>query len=100
LSRCTYQRALSVRQPWAYAIPHLGKNVENTPWSTRFRGPILIQAALKVERDEARKLKLNPDDLSTGAIVGSIEIFDCVRNSKSRWQIAANGIGSSETLAC
>ncbi len=33
---------------------------------THYRGRILIQASLKVEREEARKLKLNPDELSTG----------------------------------
>jgi hypothetical protein len=87
MSGSTYCRALSIRQPWAYAILHLGKNVENRPWRTRVRGPILIQASLKIERDEARKLKINPAGLPTGEIVGSVEIVDCVRDSKSRWAI-------------
>jgi hypothetical protein len=52
---------------------------------THFRGRILIQAALRVERDEALRFKLDPDALPTGVIVGSVEIVDCVRNSKSRW---------------
>ena len=78
-------RAISVRQPWAHAILHLGKDVENRPMRTHFRGRILIQASLKVERGEAKKLKLDPDDLPTGVIVGSVEIVDCVRDSKSRW---------------
>ena len=30
------------------------------------------------------RLKLNPDDLPTGANVGSVEIVDCVRNSRSK----------------
>jgi hypothetical protein len=47
----------------------------------------LIQASLKVERDEALKLKLDPDELPTGAIVGSVEIVDCIQNSKSKWAI-------------
>ncbi len=51
---------------------------------TDFRGRILIQASLKVERADAEKLRLNPDGLPTGAIVGSVEIVDCVRNSKSK----------------
>jgi hypothetical protein len=50
---------------------------------THYRGRILIQASLKVEREEARKLKLDPDELSTGAIVGSVQIVDCVEKSKS-----------------
>jgi len=40
-------RALSIRQPWAYAILHLGKDIENRPWRTNFRGPLLIHASLK-----------------------------------------------------
>lgn len=48
---------------------------------------MLIQASLKIERDESLKLKLDPDELSTGAIIGSVEIVDCVRNSKSKWAI-------------
>ena len=63
----------------------IGKDVENRPWRTRYRGRILIQASLKVERDEALKLTLDPDELPTGAIVGSVEIVDCVRNAKSKW---------------
>jgi hypothetical protein len=54
---------------------------------THYRGRILIQASLQVEREEARKLKLDPDELPTGAIVGSVEVVDCVRNAKSKWAI-------------
>jgi hypothetical protein len=54
---------------------------------THYRGRILIQASLKVEREEARKLKLDPDELSTGAIVGSVQIVDCVEKSKSPWAV-------------
>jgi hypothetical protein len=79
------QRAISIRQPWAYAILHLGKDVENRPMRTHYRGRIFIQVSLKVEEDEARELKLDPDELSTGAIVGSVEIVDCIRGSKSKW---------------
>ncbi len=85
MSRSADHRALSVRQPWAYAILHLGKDVENRSWRTHFRGRLLIQVSLKVERAEALKLKLDPDDLPTGVLVGSVEIVDCIRNSKSRW---------------
>jgi hypothetical protein len=85
--RSDEQRALSIRQPWAYAILHLGKDVENRPWRTHRRGRILIQASLNVRREGALKLKLDPDELPTGAIVGSVEIADCTQNSKSKWAI-------------
>lgn len=38
-------KALSIRQPWAWAIIHAGKDVENRNWSTKFRGPVCIHAA-------------------------------------------------------
>ncbi|MGH7780835.1 MAG: ASCH domain-containing protein [Candidatus Binataceae bacterium] len=87
MSRTDELRALSVRQPWAYAILHLGKDVENRPWRTHYRGRILIQAALRIEREEALRLKLDPDDLTTGAIVGSVEIVDCIDDSNSKWAL-------------
>jgi hypothetical protein len=36
-------RALTVRQPWAWAIFH-GKPVENRSWATKYRGDLLIHA--------------------------------------------------------
>lgn len=38
-------RALSVRQPWAAAIAHLGKDVENRTRATSHRGLVAIHAA-------------------------------------------------------
>jgi len=52
---------------------------------THYPGRILIQASLKVEDEEARKLKLDPDGLHTGAILGSVEIVDCIRGAKRKW---------------
>jgi hypothetical protein len=79
--------AISVRQPFAYAIMHLGKDVENKSSRTRalLKKRVLIHASLTVESDEALKCKLDPDELTIGAIVGSVEIADCIRNSKSKW---------------
>lgn len=31
-------KALSIRQPWAWAILHAGKDVENRDWSERYQG--------------------------------------------------------------
>lgn len=39
-------KALSIRQPWGWAILHGGKRVENRPWSTSFRGEFLIHVGL------------------------------------------------------
>jgi hypothetical protein len=38
-------KALSLRQPWAWAIVHAGKRIENRTWNTSLRGDFLIHAA-------------------------------------------------------
>jgi len=43
---------LSIRQPWAWAIVHAGKDIENRNWPTRFRGRFLIHAAKGCTREE------------------------------------------------
>lgn len=80
-------RAISIRQPWAYAILHFGKDVENKPLRTHYRGRILIHSSLTVEDRQARKLGTDPDEMTTGAIIGSVEIIDCIKKSKSIWAV-------------
>lgn len=38
-------RALSVRQPWAWAIVNGHKRIENRTWAPRYRGTLLIHAS-------------------------------------------------------
>ena len=46
-------RALSIRQPWLWAIFHAGKTVENRDWRTcNYRGPVLLHASKGCTRDE------------------------------------------------
>jgi hypothetical protein len=54
------------------------------PFFWRFHGRHKGRWALsfKIEREEALRLRLDPDELPTGAIVGSVEIVDCVQNFK------------------
>ena len=96
-------KALSIRQPWAWAIIHAGKDVENRDWPTRFRGPVAIHAALGITRaewdegmavcraifrsdasPERRKLP-SVDNQLRGGIIGVAEIVDCVDASTSPW---------------
>jgi hypothetical protein len=37
-------RAITVKQPWAWAIAHGGKTIENRSQGTRYRGTLLIHA--------------------------------------------------------
>lgn len=95
--------ALSIRQPWAWAIINAGKDIENRDWSTRFRGLVCIHAAKGMTKAEfagfidlARAYLLAghwkkgawvpfPEDLQKGGIVGTAEIVDCVTSSDSPW---------------
>lgn len=46
-------RALSIRQPWIWAILEGGKRIENRDWaSCSYRGPILLHASKGCTRDE------------------------------------------------
>lgn len=93
--------ALSVRQPWAWAIVHAGKHLENRSWGgwgadkKRKRGPICIHASSGMTRDEYEHARdfmgrygVNcppPADLVRGAIIGTASIVDWVTKSHSFW---------------
>lgn len=90
--------ALSIRQPWAWAIINAGKDVENRDWKTKFRGPVCIHAAKKAARHEYEDaaffmhFDLYPQvvapltmDVDYGGIIGVAEIVDCVEASDSPW---------------
>ncbi|MEV6967602.1 hypothetical protein AB0M47_21105 [Hamadaea sp. NPDC051192] len=51
-------QALTVRQPWAWAIAHAGKVVENRSWSTSYRGLLAIHAGLKFDPVGARSQQM------------------------------------------
>jgi len=76
-------RILTVRQPWAWAIIHAGKTVENRTRSLgSYRGPVAIHAGLKIEHDVVMPLDAialadrRPAWYATGAIVGVVELLE------------------------
>ena len=88
-------RVLTIRQPWAWAIIYGGKDVENRSWSTRHRGPLLIHAGSAFEplgyesvQQLATQQPPPPGELIHGAIIGVVELVDCVRGSHSKWAVA------------
>jgi len=112
-------KALSVRQPWVWAIFHANKDIENRDWPTRIRGTVAVHAAKGMTRDEyleamayirhrfVAEVLRNPvtvqlgqgrlslasgelvtpgfSDITRGAIVGLVDILDCVTASNSPW---------------
>ena len=94
-------KALSIRQPWAWAILSAGKRIENRSWITTIRGPILIHAGQGMTRAEYEDFCLYyadlrrhddtlPDvpksgDLLRGGVVGKANLVNCVRRHSSPW---------------
>lgn len=88
-------KAITIRQPWAWAIIHIGKDIENRSWPTRYRGPLLIHAASSMKAAEygdfaefiaGMKLRMPQlPELVMGGIIGRVDLVDCVEHSRSRW---------------
>jgi hypothetical protein len=83
--------ALSVRQPWAELLLAGVKDVENRAWPTTYRGPLIVHAGQRIDREALEMLVAEgvrlPAELATGALLGSVEVVDCVRGHWSRWAV-------------
>ena len=85
-------RALTIRQPWAWAIFNAGKDIENRgyrPWQDRdHTETIAIHAASRKDNLELLPRGLNrpkPEELATGAIIGVVDVVNVVDHHRSRW---------------
>ncbi|MEM7300696.1 MAG: ASCH domain-containing protein [Pseudomonadota bacterium] len=101
------ERALSVRQPWAWAIIHAGKDIENRSWQAvnhgrNVRGRIAIHASkgmTQAEYNDAsgfiESLGIScprPDRLLMGGIIGTVDVVDVVSESDSPWFFGPRGL--------
>ena len=71
-------KALTIKQPWATLIVEGLKKYEFRTWKTNYRGKILIHAGLSLEQKHSNKFKDYKFDYIKGAIIGEVEIIDCV----------------------
>jgi activating signal cointegrator 1 len=86
-------KALTICQPWAWAIAKGFKLVENRSWPTKYRGPLAIHAGLArkwidggrthlweaAARFERPEWKMPDEDaLVYGAIVAVADVVDCI----------------------
>lgn len=93
---------LSVKQGWGDAIIYHGKDIENRDWSTNIRGRIAIHASKGLTKDDYEFYRFFVEELSfdgdvevftipemhefvRGAILGTVELVDCVTKSASPW---------------
>lgn len=80
-------RILTVKNPWADAIIHRGKDVECRKWSTDFRGRVWIHAGKSYDYNAPYDLlhSYAYTTLPTGCIIGSVDLVDVVTDSESEW---------------
>ncbi len=88
-------RALSIRQPWIWCMLNPGasefgpKDVENRSRRSNYRGQFYLHASKTIDREGVEYLVGNgiplPRVFTTGAIVGTAEIIDCVDSHPSWW---------------
>ena len=75
-------KCLSIQQPWAGLIVAGDKDVENRTWKTNYRGPLLIHASKKYDKDGDAWLRHKGVEIpewcmAKGYIVGLAELTDC-----------------------
>lgn len=94
-------KTITIKQPWAHLICSGIKDIENRTWPTKFRGRVLVHVSAKAipminpnnvfsyqqweSLSTDQKVHLMAGYMPTSAIIGSVEIVDCVINHKSIW---------------
>ena len=83
-------KAITIQQPWAHLIIHgyidaegrvHRKDVENRRWWIDYRGPLAIHAGkgtVTLNEDHLLLYGLKVSDMAFGAVIGIVEMFDCV----------------------
>lgn len=79
--------ALSIHQPWAWAIVNGHKNIENRSRNFRYRGDLLVHSSKSTKTEEFnaaraflfRKGVRVPErsQLSFGSVIGRVQLVDC-----------------------
>jgi hypothetical protein len=81
-------KALTIQQPWAWAIFAAGKDIENRGWRTNYRGPLVIHAGARLKRDAEFPRRTRPyeaEELIFSALLGVVDLVDVVESSRSKW---------------
>jgi hypothetical protein len=87
--RKTY--VLTCKQPWAWAIIHGGKNVENRTWKPRNPCRILIHAGRGLDPAGVLFLGMNgirpPQVFASGVVIGAVDYTGWSTDSESVWAV-------------
>lgn len=105
--------ALSVRQPWAWAVIYDGKDIENRTAAAVRHGMkpqrICIHASKGMTQDEYDDTRAfmkglgvkcpRPDELVRGAIIGAVTVTAVVDNHESPWFFGPRGLVLTDPVA-
>lgn len=82
-------KALSIKQPWAWAIIHGGKTIENRNWNTKHRGFFWVHASkgfdINAPNDLCEKYLAAKKGTNEGGIIGCVKLVDVVTESDNFW---------------
>src|SRR5262245_28475840 len=81
-------KALSIKQPWVYALLREGKDIENRSWKTEYRGWLALHASARPNREAVFPRGVRRPDLDTldySTICGVARVVDVVSSSRSKW---------------
>ncbi|MES2395853.1 MAG: ASCH domain-containing protein [Bacteroidota bacterium] len=98
------EKALTIKNPWAYLIASGIKTVENRSRRTHYRGKILIHSSKVNDKTSVHisdllteeqwnflsikdKMIMTVGEFNNSSIIGEAEIVDCIENSKSVWAV-------------
>lgn len=74
-------KALTVKQPWAWAIIHGGKDIENRSRPTRHRGQLYIHAGKGWAVEGLAEIGIDAmpadSELLAGMVIGTVDFLDC-----------------------
>lgn len=71
--------ALTVKQPWAWAIVSGRKPTESREWSTQYRGPLLIHSS-RSPLEPGTEFKPPRGELFYGHILGAVQLISCIHS--------------------
>lgn len=115
-------KALSIKQPWAWLIVHGYKDVENREWKLPAYGVfppqrIYIHTGLSTsdmtnevfswiiermnfgQREAFIRAGEQPTQIHLGAIIGEVDIIDCISESASPWFVGKYGFVLANPVA-
>lgn len=83
--------AITLQQPWAWAVMHAGKDVENRFWRPLAPFLMLVHAGRKFDEEGAEWMTseglILPDNFDEGVIIGAIRVTGWSQDSESPWAI-------------